>query len=384
MAFGKRSVVKSNIWNYSIGLIGESGIGKTTTIAKVCEKLVGEDGYILLDVGKEWGVGAINGVTYEEVPDYKTWDAITKDIIGNKDSEYPNLRLIIADTLDQLFDLAEKQSIKAYNAENINKKDFVKSATINTAWGGFGRGEDYAIKLILDRVEALRNVGVMFWFTGHTKTREIVDPLTGGTFTSLTTNMMQRYFNAIKTKTDILGVACIDREVVKEELGRKNIITKKEETRNKVISESRKVKFRDENYCVDSKSRFAAITPEINLDADEFIKAIQAAIDAATSEKEDAKPVIKKATAAKSTAKKPEPKPEPAIIDSLDDDVEFGVDPNAPKNDEPEVDVEDIRAKFKVADDEVRENVKAVMKRYGAKKLESLNSDALAEIAALL
>lgn len=374
MAFGKRSVVSNNIWNYSVGLIGESGIGKTTTIAKVCEKLCGADGYILLDIGKEWGVGAISGVTYEEVPDYKTWDAITKDIIKNKETEYPNLKIIVADTLDQLFEITEPKTVKDYNSANLGKKDFAPATTINQAYGGFGRGEDYTIKLILDRVQALREAGVMFWFTGHTKSREILDPLTGTTFTSLTTNMMQRYFNAVKTKTDILGVACIDREVIKEGLGRKNIITHKEETRNKVVSESRRIKFRDENYCVDSKSRFAAIVPEINLDADEFIKAIQDAINAANDGVSAPKPQIKKAS---EVAK---PKPEPEIIETLDDDDDIIVE--ADTSNVP--DIEDIRAKFKTADDDTKAEVRNIMKKHGVKKLESLTNEGLLEIASIL
>ena len=46
----------------------------------------------------------------------------------------------------------------------------------------------------------------------------------------------------------------------------------------KVQGETRKIKFRDDNYAIDSGSRFADIVPEINLDADEFIKALTDAI----------------------------------------------------------------------------------------------------------
>ena len=78
MAFGKRNKVSNDIGSYTVGLIGESGIGKTTTLSKICEKVFGSDGYILLNVGKEYGVSAIADITYEDVPDYKTWNEITK------------------------------------------------------------------------------------------------------------------------------------------------------------------------------------------------------------------------------------------------------------------------------------------------------------------
>lgn len=374
MAFGKRSVVSSNIWDFSVGLIGESGIGKTTTISAVCEKLVGADGYILLNIGKEWGVSAINGITYEDVPDYKTWDEITKDIIKNKTTEYPNLKILVADTLDQLFDISEPEIIRTYNNEHIGEKDFRKATSINMAYGGFGRGEDKVIQIILGRIEALRKVGVMFWFTGHTKSREIVDPLTGTTFTNLTTNMMQRYFNAIKTKTDVLGVACIDRDVIKEGLGRKDIITKKEITRNKIVSESRKIKFRDESYCVDSKSRFAGITPEIALDSDELINALETAIKAAGG------------TSVPKSEPKSAPKVEPDPIDEDDLDPDTFED-MTPDEDTFDIEAyrEEIRTKFKASKDkEVRDKVREILAEKCGKKLDNADKDVLDEINALL
>ena len=50
-------------------LCGESGIGKTTVISKLCEMEFGEDGYLLLNTGDEDGVACIDGVTYEDVPE---------------------------------------------------------------------------------------------------------------------------------------------------------------------------------------------------------------------------------------------------------------------------------------------------------------------------
>ena len=44
--YGKKHVIDLNPLSYSIILAGLSGIGKTTLAKEVCEKLVGEDGYI--------------------------------------------------------------------------------------------------------------------------------------------------------------------------------------------------------------------------------------------------------------------------------------------------------------------------------------------------
>ena len=63
------------------------------------------------------------------------------------------------------------------------------------------------------------------------------------------------------------------------------LISKKEEIKTVVKDETRKIKFRDDSFVVDSGSRFADIVPEINLDADEFINAITEAIKAEINKK---------------------------------------------------------------------------------------------------
>ena len=71
--FGKKNKIKVSPLDYNIGLIGESGIGKTTLAKEVCEKLVGEDGYMILNIGKEDGIDAIPNASYEDVPDWITF-----------------------------------------------------------------------------------------------------------------------------------------------------------------------------------------------------------------------------------------------------------------------------------------------------------------------
>ena len=370
--FGKKSVVSNNIWNYNIGILGEGGVGKTTLMYNVCNKLVGDDGYILLNIGKEDGVKCIDGIVYEDVPNYKAWNEITKDIIDNKKTDYPNLKIIVIDTLDQLFEIAEPEVIRKWNNDNATKKDFTPAKTLNQACGGFGRGEDAVIDLLLNRIWELKKVGVAFFYTGHTKRREIEDAITGQTYSSLTTNMMQRYFTAVKTKTDVLGIACIDREIIKEKTGKKNIITKQEETRNKISSESRVIKFRDDNYSVDSKSRFAGIIEQIPLDADEFIKAIKNAIDTAQGDV--------KADTSTSTAKVETPIIEETPIDTDETPIEETtetVDKSAL--------MDDIRTRFKSAGDDTKKQIKAILKEKGSGKLDdSLEIDVLNEISAIL
>lgn len=272
--FGTKKQIKLDPLSYNIGLIGESGIGKSTLAKEVCQKLVGDDGYIALNIGKEDAYDAINDVVSADIPDWATFKEFVDDVIENKLTDYKDLKIVVVDTYDQLMDLAEKEVIRMHNKENPDKR----VSSIKAAFGGFQAGEDKALDIVLDKLWELKNVGVHFWCIGHTKRRDLEDPKTGETYSSLTTNMSQKYFNGLKTKLHFLGVAFIDREIVKQRTGKKNPVTKQEIVKGKVVSESRRITFRDDTYSIDSKSRFADIVDSIPLDSDEFIKALEDAI----------------------------------------------------------------------------------------------------------
>ena len=284
MAFGKRNEIKVDILNYNIGLIGESGIGKTTIIKEVLEKLTGTpEGALFAECGKEDGADAINNINYINCPDWDSdydenanavgFSLLIDDIIENKVSDYPKLRTLVIDTYDQLLDIAKKQVVKMHNKEHPEKR--VKS--IKGAFGGYMAGDDMATDIVLEKLWELKKVGVSFIIIGHVKQREQEDIVSGQKFTSLTTNMSLRDFNAIKTKLHFLGVAAINRDIVRERTGKKDI-KGRDVTKGVIASESRQITFRDDSYSIDSKSRFAEITPVIEFSADEFIKALEDAI----------------------------------------------------------------------------------------------------------
>ena len=278
MAFGKKHIISDDIFAYNIGLIGESGIGKSTVLKNFCEKTVGENGYIMLDMGKEDGHSAINGIVSEPCPTFEKFAAVIKDIVENKESEYPDLRVVVIDTFDELCVMTEAEIVRRWNEEQEDTKGFKKAATIKGAYGGFQGGENEVVKTILDMLWSLKTVGVSFMITGHTKTKNSTDPVTGETYSMLSTNLSNTYFNAIRTKLHLLGVASIDREIVRTETGKKNLKTGQPIMKGQVASQSRIITFRDDNYTIDSKSRFSQIVDQIPLDADELIKAMRDAI----------------------------------------------------------------------------------------------------------
>lgn len=315
--FGKKREICIDPLAYNIGLIGESGIGKSTVIKEVCEKLAGDEGYIALDIGKEDGHDAINGIVSEKIPDWSAFKEFCDDVIENKLTDYKELRVIVLDTFDQLLEIAEPEVIRMHNRANPDKP---KISSIKAAFGGFMAGEDKAIQIVLDKLWELKSVGVSFIAIGHTKKKDVDDPITGESYSILTTNMSQRYFNALKTKLHFLGVAYIDREIVKQKTGKKNVVTKQEEVKGKVMSESRRISFRDDNYSVDSKSRFADIVDQIPLDSDALIKALTDAILAEHSKGDKTVEQSKKELEAARKAKEAE------VAEKLEQDAKNKID----------------------------------------------------------
>lgn len=290
--FGKRNNVNLDILSYNIMLLGESGAGKTSLINNVCTKYTGSpDSALFLEIGLERGADAISNINYINTPewsaDFDEFDNsagfydVCEDIIENKSTDYPELKVVVWDTLDQLINIAEAEVIRMWNRECRAAGHPEKQAkTINGCYSGYGRGEKKAIEMMLDVMNRLRRVGVATIIIGHVKTKSIEDPLTGQSYQILTSDQQQNYFNAIKKNLHFLGLLYIDREMAAEKTGKKVFGTNKDETVNRIVGETRKVRFRDDGAVVDCKSRFADIIPEIDCDADQFIKALEDAIKA--------------------------------------------------------------------------------------------------------
>ena len=285
--FGKKNIIKVDPLAYNICLLGEPKIGKSTVIKEMLERLIGEDGYIFLEMAGEAGADAISGIVYEDVDDWEELEDIIEDIEYNKNTEYANLKAIVADTYDGWIKLAEKEAIRLWNKDHSDKK----ADSIDSAWNGFQKGQAKAFELMFDIVVRLRKIGVSMIIIGHVKNRELTDIATGTTYQTLTSDVEKIYFNLLKKKMHFIGLAYYDRTIITEKTGKKNIVTKKDETRNKLTEESRKIKFRDDNMALDSGSRFADIVEEIPLDADSLINALQDAIKAEHNKQSDAKSI---------------------------------------------------------------------------------------------
>lgn len=390
--FGNRKSISKNVNDYMVGIMGPSGWGKTTLMYEACEKLFGPEGYIIADMGDEDGTAAIDNIAAEQIPTWKKFKEMVDDIVKNKDVDYADLKVIILDTLDATFEKAEEFAIKSWNQENMGQQGFKPATSINSVDGGFGKGLDRTIETVKKEFVRLAKVGVKVWWTAHVKEKDQTDLFTGTNYTTLTANMSMKYFNSIKNISHIIGFGYFDRSVEKQEVGEANVVTKKKKTRNAVVDETRKIKFRDDSMIADAKSRFANIIDEITLDTDEFIKAIKDAINNASDNADDVKPVA----TTKKTTKKPEPTPVveeeeeddlTAMLKAVVDKAEEKEEDAAPFDIEDEIDVfseeetEDadpiitldddrlsaIRAAFKASGTTSKATVKKHLANYGGK-----------------
>ena len=395
MAYGKKNVISTDLSRLILGLLGEPGIGKTTTIYKMAEKEFGEDGYLLLDVGSEWGSEYINGVVAEQTETFKKFLEVTNDIIKNKDTEYPNLKVVILDTIDALFEIGEPYLVKLYNQEHLGEKNFKPASTINAAEGGFMHGQDRLIEIVINQLVKLRKVGVGFWYTGHVKRRSNDDAFSGETYDMITTNMSQRYFAAIRNKSHAIGIAYIDRTLTQQEVGKENPITKEKKTITRVVSESRKVKFRDDSYTADSKSRLENITEEVLLDENEIIQALKDAISSANG----GATTTKKTTTKKKTPKVEEPVEEiEEVVEDTVDEAPLDIDEDIVSDIfEDELEGEDeaiapvdkdvlaeIRSAFKNSSPEAKAEVKTILGNYNGKLANEMCPSDVREIKKIL
>ncbi len=375
MGYGQKTVIQLDPFNYNIGIIGEGGIGKTTIIFEMCEKYLPEGGYLFAECGKEDGGSAISRLNHINCFDWNSdydsstnsvgFKVLVEDILENKDTDpdYKKLRCLIVDTYDELRAICVPEIIRRHNKQYPDKK----VSSIKAAFGGYMAGEDMVDDVILDLLWELKKVGVQFIIIGHTKFREITEATTGETYTQLTTDMSMRSFNKIKTKLHFLGVANIDREIVKAQKGKK--------TQGKIKSETRRITFRDDDYSIDSKSRFADIVDECPFTADAFYKAMQDAIQKEASKGNGGIEASEKATklAEKTRIKKAKEYSESLKNNKVDEE----------RNEEL---IDIIKASFPKADEEIKAKVKDVMAEYNIPnfKTTDVNTKGLEEIVQLL
>ena len=279
---GKRNVVRADLSMYDYILLGESKIGKTTLANSLGNMLYGDEGILLLELGREFGTAHLD-CFYEDVPTWEDLEEIIDVLIKERNTTFKNTRMIAIDSLDELARLAEEKAIDDYN-DTVDANRQVNS--ISAAFQGFNRGVLYASDLIVKTVFKLKDAGYSLFFIGHVKNKTLVDPISGVEFSQITCNVNKNYFNVIRDKVHVCAVAYVEREYDNLQTEQRKVRgfdgklkNQEVQTSDGILSQQRVIVFRNtDDYTIDASSRFASIKEKINFDPKEFIDAVTDAI----------------------------------------------------------------------------------------------------------
>lgn len=273
--YGNPNRVSTNIADYSLMLIGEPKIGKTTFIHSVLNEVVGIDGHIFVEFGRERGAACIEGIPADDIKTWEEWLDFVDEIVDKRTTDYRDVKVIVIDTHDNYTQLAEKEAIRLWNKDHPSKK----AKSLKQSWNGFDAYKKVN-DLMYDQIERLEDVGIVPWFVGHSKNKEVKDVYSDETYNILTSDQAQVYFSPLNKTVQFMCMVYFDRQFNKEKTGRKNVVTKEEITRTVVAGEKRKIRFRSNDSDMVAGGRFRDIAFEIDLDARAFIDTITAAIEA--------------------------------------------------------------------------------------------------------
>lgn len=273
----KLNKVSLDFSNYYFFLKGTEKSGKTTLARDLVLKLYNNNPQagLLLAIGKEKGYKALDGIQALDVEDWSEFDEAVEDLIDNRD-DYKDIKFIFIDTLDELIELAEKQTI-AYSNKTTGKR----VNTLNQALGGYGAGRKYLCKIVDEKLSALKQAGYGLMVIGHTKLKTIKEQ--GMTeeqeFQVLDSNLNADYANIVAHKADVIATINVEREVNESK---------------RVTDTKRYVYFRGNGF-INAGSRFSNIVDKVELSAENFIKAIQDAIVGSMTEKVSDEELISRA-----------------------------------------------------------------------------------------
>jgi len=388
---GKIYEMSTSFKDYSYIINGVGGIGKTTLAYELGKITTGSNkGTFVLTIGEENIPDHIDGLYGDVVSSFPALMKYVQELSRNRNTECSETKFICIDSLDELFRIAENYVVTEYNSTPKGKDNPAKS--ISAAYGGFQKGENRVVDLVIRLYGTLKKAGYKMIFIGHTKVKNETDALTGVVYEKLTCNIDNKYYNAIKDKVNLVATCYNEKEIIniKEE---KNAFSKKMQNKGKLVGTKRVIIFRDNDNAVDTKTHFPHIVNKIDFSAEGFVKAVEdALIKKKRGDKVEIQPYFR-----------PETKDEEddEVVDTSDNFEEIEeetienideVEPiNQPvKEEAKETEIADINelrkeisVNFKTADKERQAKVRSILKEKG---LTLANSDegTLNEIVSIL
>lgn len=352
MAF-KMNTVKASLESYpAIILQGIPKVGKTTFFRDlVLYEYKDPTKGLLISCGNEEGYHALDQLQvavasswsgdYDEDTDSQGLVSIIDEVIDTR--KETGIRIVAFDTLDTMADLAEAEVCRLWARE---AKVPLKNVTINACYGGYGRGLDKEIDLILEQIARLRSVGIAVFIISHTKLKEKTDLYSGDKYEQITNNLQNKLYTAVESGAQMVCTAILERDI----------------SNNKITNERRRL-YLVRTSQVDAGGRFPGLPESIDFTPQAFMEAFRQGVKNSmlSSPKTDAQ--IDKQAAN-----------EVAAIEKKADKA-TARDKAAREADEAESHREEyvslIAAKFASADSETKAKAKEVLAASGAAKFSS-------------
>ena len=364
----KINKVKADLCSYPpYVFLAERKFGKTTFWYNLVKEAWGDDAKgLLISFGNEEGYHALDGLQvdvakkwnspYDEETGLRGFAQIVDDIIENNE-EY-GIKGVCFDTLDTMVDVATDEVLRQHK---IEKGMVCKS--LNDAFGGYGRGVERLVSLIIEQEARLRDAGLAIFYLCHTKNKEKIDLKTGEKYEQITNNLQSNIYTKIADAAQMVMVGLMERDI----------------TNGKIVDEQRKIYLRGTSE-IDAGSRFPddALPEKINLSAREFLDAFNEAVKMSmrkvgATDKDIAKmkadeEVKAKEKAAMAKKKEVEKKTTDALEAKREEYIDF------------------ISSNLLKSDDNIKAEFRKIMGSTGCKNIKDVDMpiEALAELAKLL
>lgn len=288
--------ITADIGTLTMYLRSVKKFGKTTLFRDVIIEKYGDPTRgLLVGCGSETGYALLDNLNCTQIESYQDLIDLGNWLITEKGKSH-NIEIIAFDTVDELVQICDRETIARYEQESGKKCRSIKGA-----FGGYGAGSQYtANNLIKPFMATLKKAGFGIWAIAHTSMKTIKNKgdIEEDGYQMLTSNLEKSAESAFGDIFDITLTGVIDRNMTSKT---KEGFNGKKIKENFVTDEVRKLYFRGTSV-IDAGGRFAdGSVPEYlvfdkgNMAA-EFIKTVEDGIE---KSKTDHSPIKKKAKAEK-------------------------------------------------------------------------------------
>lgn len=247
-----------DLFNYSLRIMGESGVGKTSLFHSLCEGFKKETGNknigILLPL--ELGYSSLQGLNIFKLVDKKTgqkkpiladWGDVVEAVdqlvkAKMKDPDFP-IKIVGIDTTTRL----EKYGMK--EIEKIHFKETGIKAPFNGCWKGYGvphnKLKTMVMELIIDK---LRSAGFIPYYISHSRQKQKKTRTTGEEYMFVGSDTGEGFDSVFLQDCDFSLVYALKRSIVNKQ----------------EIVGGRTIKLRNDDEFKGAKARFSSVPDEFD------------------------------------------------------------------------------------------------------------------------